>query len=113
MTSQARDSPPTKLKAVSKRLEELDAVLVRLYGLVEKSATPLPVIQQLIDEREDLLMRGTIATKLLTALKAQRRRKTISPDFYERKQRDLMEELREVDEALTSQSSEVAQVLQQ
>ncbi|MFX1475524.1 MAG: hypothetical protein ACFFCO_08645, partial [Promethearchaeota archaeon] len=59
------------------------------------------------------LMRGTIATKLLTALKAQRRKNNISPDFYERKQRHLMEELRQVDEALTSQSSEVSQLLQQ
>lgn len=113
MTGQSRETPPrTKLKVVSKRLEELDAILVKLYGLVEKSSSPLPIIQKLIAEREDLLIRGTIATKLLTALNTQRRRKAISPDFFERKQRHLMEELRQVDEALASRSSEVSQLLQ-
>jgi hypothetical protein len=100
------------VKAVSKRLEELDSILIKLYSLVEKSAKPLPTIQKIIERREDLLMRGTIATKLLTALKSQRRRKTISPDFFERKQRDLMEELRQVDAALTSQTREIPKLIQ-
>ncbi len=114
MADESRGKPArTTLKTFSKHLEELDATLAQLYGLVEKSSNPLPVIQKMIERREALLIRGTIATKLLTALKTQRRRKAISSDFYERKQRHLMEELRQVDEALASKVSEIPQSIQQ